>query len=154
MSAGIEGLNRTNDALDSISDALDPIIEKSAFSENREQLTAIEDAKLNVSLAFAVGSLYYMLLNASGGGPSGATNHPIHRELNEVKTRIQKIKELENGEVESSSKFSSTPSPSPTKASHKSTSSGSKSLHAHSSSTKTVKKVKKLKKKTSTLKKM
>jgi exosome complex protein LRP1 len=61
-------------------------------SELIEQLTALEGAKLQVALAFSLATLFYIKMNVSG---KDLTSHPIHDELNRIKSFVAQLNKRE-----------------------------------------------------------
>ena len=54
-----------------------------------------DSAQLNVGLAFALGSLYYILLNCKGAGKSADGNLPINDEIDRIKDYVQRISKMQ-----------------------------------------------------------
>jgi hypothetical protein len=72
-------------------DAATQELEDHTYSECSAELSPLEDAKLSVSLAYSVASLFFTLQNASG---IDATKHQIQSELSGIKSYVMKLQEL------------------------------------------------------------
>ena len=76
---------------------LEPFFQLS-LKDTIPRLSAIENARLNVTMSYTITALFYMLLRAKGIDPQ---THPVWKELARVKAYMQKVdkveKELENG---------------------------------------------------------
>jgi hypothetical protein len=70
------------------------------FETLSDQLTLIESSKLNLALAFSLGSLYFALLNTNNrlnqNEHGESINHPIKNELNRIKEYVAKLSKIEN----------------------------------------------------------
>jgi len=96
----VEVARQLKRSLESISGEVDVLIgirkskkEASSLTRVSKDLSNVEDAKLNVSLAYTAASLYYILLNAKGG--ENAEQHSVHNELKRIKTYVEKLKTVE-----------------------------------------------------------
>ena len=63
----------------------------SSLDEDDSLLDLKESAQLNVGLAFALGSLYFVLLNCKGAGQSSTGTLPVNGELDRIKEYVQRI---------------------------------------------------------------
>ena len=66
----------------------------STLEEDDAQLDPKQSAQLNVGLAFALGSLYFVLLNCKGAGQAADDELPISSELDRIKQYVQKISKM------------------------------------------------------------
>lgn len=62
------------------------------FREIIEELSSLEGAKLQVAIAFTLASLFYIKMNVCG---KDLVNHPIHDELNRVKSFVSQLNQRE-----------------------------------------------------------
>jgi hypothetical protein len=62
-----------------------------SLSEDDDGLDLKESAQLNIGLAFALGSLYFVLLNCKGAGQSADCKLPINSELDRIKKYVQRV---------------------------------------------------------------
>lgn len=82
--------------LGTVSNNIDKITAcSSSVTKIEDKLSSIEAAKLDVSLAFAAASLYYVLLSANGASPA-ESNHPVLDEISRIKEYVQKLKTVED----------------------------------------------------------
>jgi exosome complex protein LRP1 len=65
-----------------------------SLSEDDDGLDLKESAQLNIGLAFALGSLYFVLLNCKGAGQSADSNLPINSELDRIKQYVQRVSKM------------------------------------------------------------
>jgi exosome complex protein LRP1 len=65
-----------------------------SLSEDDDGLDLKESAQLNIGLAFALGSLYFVLLNCKGAGQSADNNLPINSELDRIKQYVQRVSKM------------------------------------------------------------
>mmetsp|Transcript_11236 Transcript_11236/g.22823 ORF Transcript_11236/g.22823 Transcript_11236/m.22823 type:complete len:184 (-) Transcript_11236:162-713(-) len=75
-------------ALDAVEGHLEPLLSKSS-SEVARQLAPLEHAELQVSLAYAVGSLYFCHLLTQGVNPA---EHPLKQELDRIQLYFKKVR--------------------------------------------------------------
>ena len=66
----------------------------SSLDEDDSMLDLRQSAQLNVGLAFALGSLYYVLLNCKGAGQSADEALPVSGELKRIKDYVEKISKM------------------------------------------------------------
>ena len=66
----------------------------SSLDEDDSLLELKQSAQLNVGIAFALGSLYYVLLNCKGAGQSTDETLPINGEIERIKEYVQKISKM------------------------------------------------------------
>lgn len=64
------------------------------LSDDDDALDLKESAQLNIGLAFALGSLYFVLLNCKGAGESADSNLPINSELDRIKQYVQRVSKI------------------------------------------------------------
>ena len=74
----------------SIGNQIDILTSKGNLMECNGKLSTIESAKLDVSTAYTLATLYFMYLKLHGV-PTTTENHPIHTELNRIKTYVEKV---------------------------------------------------------------
>jgi len=97
MNKSVESLLQVKKKLEAVGKSLEPIGKDGCSPREQnledisEELNHLDGAKLNVSLAFGVASLYYTLLNVKGGE---SADHPVHSELNRIKKHVQKLNEI------------------------------------------------------------
>eukprot|EP01041_Mallomonas_annulata_P000393 gene393-713_t len=89
----LDALEGLNESLDNVDSSVDILYDKS-FESLHEQLSSLESAKLNVSLAYGLASLYYVLLRSKG---APTTEHPIRSDLSRIKTYVDRINQIEKG---------------------------------------------------------
>lgn len=65
----------------------------SSLDEDAAQLELKEEVKLNVGLAFALGSLYFILLNSKGA--EGVQQQPINEEIERIKKYVVRVSKLD-----------------------------------------------------------
>jgi exosome complex protein LRP1 len=83
--------------LDATITSLEKILEpffKENLADIMQRLSPLEAAKLNICMAYAVNTLYYLFLKTQGVSPA---EHPVKKELERVRLYIQKIKSLTEG---------------------------------------------------------
>lgn len=78
-------LSKVKEALSSLNNSL---------SDDDDGLDLKESAQLNIGLAFALGSLYFVLLNCKGAGQSADSNLPINSELDRIKQYVQRVSKM------------------------------------------------------------
>jgi hypothetical protein len=66
-----------------------------SLDQDDAQLGPKDSAQLNVGLAFALGSLYYVLLNCKGAGKSADGKLPINDEIDRIKDYVQRISKMQ-----------------------------------------------------------
>ncbi|KAJ3438462.1 nuclear nucleic acid-binding protein c1d [Anaeramoeba flamelloides] len=86
----LESLQNFESSLDECEKTLQPIL-KHSLTEISSTLNPLEQAKLNMSLAYTINSLYFMYLKTQGIDPK---NHPVKKEIERVKMYIKKIKDI------------------------------------------------------------
>ena len=87
-------------ALDTAIEFVDKTVRKTSIGEDKsvpfheviKGAPAIEAAKVSVSLAYTLGTLYYTMLRAHG---ESAKDHSITEELQRIKTRFVQVKKKE-----------------------------------------------------------
>ena len=79
-------------ALGAVEEKLSPLLSE-APEDVRARLSPLEHAKLELTLAYAMNSLFWMYLATQGKKPS---EHPVRAEMARIKEYMQKIKRLEN----------------------------------------------------------
>eukprot|EP01123_Difflugia_compressa_P014825 TRINITY_DN8042_c0_g1_i1.p1 TRINITY_DN8042_c0_g1~~TRINITY_DN8042_c0_g1_i1.p1 ORF type:complete len:235 (+),score=72.67 TRINITY_DN8042_c0_g1_i1:103-807(+) len=77
-------------ALVNIENVLNPFF-KHDLRELKSKLTPLDGAKLNIAIAYATYTLFYMYLKTQGVSPA---THPVTAEMQRVKHYLQKIKAL------------------------------------------------------------
>ena len=77
-------------SIKAIGSQIDLLTSKGNIQECNEKLSSIESAKLGVSTAYTLATLYFMYLKLHGI-PTTNDNHPIHSELNRIKTYVEKV---------------------------------------------------------------
>ncbi len=87
--ASISALSASLEEIDSATLCL----EDCAAEDVTDNLLPIEDAKLNVSLAYSAASLFYMLQNVEG--KDGTTHQIYTSELSEIRSYVSKLKKIE-----------------------------------------------------------
>ncbi|KAF2071225.1 hypothetical protein CYY_007459 [Polysphondylium violaceum] len=78
--------------LDKLEGQLDPFF-KVSLKEHQEKLTPVESAKLNITVAYALNSLFFMYLQTQGVSPH---DHQVKNELERIKPYILKLKSMTN----------------------------------------------------------
>ncbi|CAM9222630.1 unnamed protein product [Chrysoparadoxa australica] len=91
VEAGMEELLSFENALEHIEESLMPLTRVS-HSEIVTLLAKDEAAKLNVALAYAAASLFYMHLRSKGVDPK---NHPVKGELDRIQRYMVKLKSIQ-----------------------------------------------------------
>ncbi|KAJ6247198.1 sun-cor steroid hormone receptor co-repressor [Anaeramoeba flamelloides] len=86
----LESLQNFESSLNECEKTLQPILSHS-LTEISSTLNPLEQAKLNMSLAYTINSLYFMYLKTQGIDPK---NHPVKKEIERVKMYIKKIKDI------------------------------------------------------------
>lgn len=69
-----------------------------SLDEDDSLLDVKQSAQLNVGLAFALGSLYYVMLNCKGAGQSTDGKLPVNGELDRIKEYVQRLSKMNNNE--------------------------------------------------------
>jgi len=77
-------------AITNIEKVLNPFFAKD-FKQLESQLAPSDGAKLNIAMAYAAYTLFYMFLRTQGISP---TDHPVTLELDRVKQYLQKIRNI------------------------------------------------------------
>ena len=85
--AALEQLSSTLLAVDAATSELT----ERTYDECAAELSPLEEAKMSVSLAYSVASLYFSLQNAKG---EDAAQHPIQKELSGIRGYVKQIQEL------------------------------------------------------------
>ncbi|KAJ3447580.1 sun-cor steroid hormone receptor co-repressor [Anaeramoeba flamelloides] len=86
----LENLNNFDQSLTKCEKTLEQMLTNS-LPEITENLEPLEQAKLNMSIAYTINSLYFMYLKTQGIDPK---KHPVKKELERVKLYIKKIKDI------------------------------------------------------------
>jgi TATA-binding protein-associated factor Taf7 len=89
-----ESVSQLSAALLLVDGATEGLVDRKR-SELSKSLSALEDAKLSVALAYSAASLFYVLQNVSGGEGDGGSTHGVQRELKGIKDYVAKIKQIE-----------------------------------------------------------
>jgi len=91
----IASLDQLSSTLVAVDAATSELTERS-YDDCAAALSPLEEAKLSVSLAYSVASLYFTLQNAKGEDTS---QHPIQTELNGIRGYVKQIQELSKAET-------------------------------------------------------
>ena len=86
--ADMRGVQNARRALDHIEQSLGPLLELDR-KQVVSSLTPLENAELNLALAYAVDSLFYVWLRAKN---CATEDHPVKKELGKVKLYMDKVK--------------------------------------------------------------
>ncbi|KAJ3425919.1 sun-cor steroid hormone receptor co-repressor [Anaeramoeba flamelloides] len=86
----LDNINNFDQSLTKCENTLEQML-KHSLPEITENLEPLEQAKLNMSIAYTINSLYFMYLKTQGIDPK---NHPVKKELERVKLYIKKIKDI------------------------------------------------------------
>jgi len=92
----IAAVDHLSSTLVSVDAATSELSERN-YDECAVELSPLEEAKLSVSLAYSVASLYFTLQNAKG---EDSTKHPIQNELNGIRGYVKQIQELSKADKE------------------------------------------------------
>mmetsp|Transcript_11239 Transcript_11239/g.21944 ORF Transcript_11239/g.21944 Transcript_11239/m.21944 type:complete len:183 (-) Transcript_11239:1433-1981(-) len=84
-------LDRFDQALTRIEERVQPFVEKPR-KDVAQDLSATENAKLNLVYGYSLNSLFYMYLKTQGVSPK---EHPVRRELDRVKRYMGKTMQME-----------------------------------------------------------
>uniref|UniRef100_A0A6B2LJS6 Nuclear nucleic acid-binding protein C1D n=1 Tax=Arcella intermedia TaxID=1963864 RepID=A0A6B2LJS6_9EUKA len=76
--------------MSNIENLLNPLF-ASKLSDLQTKLTPLDNAKLNITLAYTTYTLFYLFLKTQG---VDTTDHPVINEINKVKSYIQKLKKV------------------------------------------------------------
>ncbi|KAM9946739.1 hypothetical protein ACTFIY_002671 [Dictyostelium cf. discoideum] len=87
-----QDITNFENVLDKLESQLEPFF-KVPLKEHQASLTPIENAKLNITVAYALNSLFFMYLQTQGVSPH---DHPVKTELDRIKPYILKLKNLTN----------------------------------------------------------
>jgi len=87
--------------LDKLEGQLDPFF-KVSLKEHQEKLSPVESAKLNITVAYALNSLFFMYLQTQGVSPH---EHQVKTELERIKPYILKLKNMSNNKTEEKPKM-------------------------------------------------
>ncbi|KAN0030026.1 hypothetical protein ACTA71_008170 [Dictyostelium dimigraforme] len=87
-----QDITNFENVLDRLELQLEPFF-KVPLKEHQGSLTPIENAKLNITVAYALNSLFYMYLQTQGVSPH---DHPVKTELDRIKPYILKLKNSTN----------------------------------------------------------
>lgn len=83
--------------LEQVEQLIKTLIENSEQGENIDDvcqsLSDVEAAKLNISLAYAVATLFYSSTNATTKPTDGS--HPVQKDLSRIKQFVGKLKQIE-----------------------------------------------------------
>jgi hypothetical protein len=93
--ASEENLNLVATNLNNVENIIGKFTDRLDLDDLDSQLELKESAKLNVGVAFALGSLYYILLKCKGAGDVQGTGTDINGELDRIKEYVQKISNIE-----------------------------------------------------------
>ncbi|KAF2397464.1 hypothetical protein EJ06DRAFT_150303 [Trichodelitschia bisporula] len=85
-------------SIDDVETALEPLL-STAIADYTAQLPLLDRAKAYVLAAYTIESLLYSSLRLSG---QDAKSHPVFTELQRVRQRFEKIKEVEAGDTQPS----------------------------------------------------
>ncbi|CAG9315120.1 unnamed protein product [Blepharisma stoltei] len=96
-----KNLSSLSEALDDITNQIQPLFEHESLSQLNLQLTPEDSLKMNTAIAYTLHSLYYILLKTQGNDLS---DHPLKKEIDRVKEYVSKVQ-----------KFLSSPTPPPTR---------------------------------------
>ena len=86
--ADMRGVQNARRALDHIEQSLGPLLELDR-KQVVSSLTPLENAELNLALAYAVDSLFYVWLRSKN---CATEDHPVKKELGKVKLYMDKVK--------------------------------------------------------------
>ncbi|XP_068683225.1 nuclear nucleic acid-binding protein C1D-like isoform X2 [Montipora foliosa] len=84
-----ESLETFHEALGKVEDVFKPLLETSV-DEMKEKMNPLESAKLDLVVAYAVNSMFWMYLTTQGVNPR---EHPVKSELDRIKRYMCKVKE-------------------------------------------------------------
>lgn len=87
----LEKLLELEDSVEDLESHLDQLLETD-FSEQLGDLSELEGAKLNVTLAYAIAVVFYIYLRTTGTNPK---EHPVKGELDRIKNYFRKISTAE-----------------------------------------------------------
>ncbi|XP_028513178.1 nuclear nucleic acid-binding protein C1D [Exaiptasia diaphana] len=85
----LQSLESFHEALGKVDDAFKPLLETSV-EDIKDQLDPIECAKLDLVVAYAINSMFWMFLITQGIDPK---NHPVRQELDRIKKYMGKVKD-------------------------------------------------------------
>ncbi|KAH3758159.1 nuclear nucleic acid-binding protein C1D [Pelomyxa schiedti] len=85
-------LTEVDDTISKLESQLEPLFEVS-LQELKEKLQPVDQAKLHMTLAYAINSLFYMFLKTQG---VSTQNHPVVAEMGRIKEYFEKLKDLTN----------------------------------------------------------
>ena len=88
-------------AITGIEEKLQPLLQL-PLKQLSAQLSHKENAKLHVTLGYAINALYFMFLKTQGVAPM---EHPVKEELARIRGYIQKVQEMEKGKAKPKSKI-------------------------------------------------
>ncbi|XP_031557976.1 nuclear nucleic acid-binding protein C1D-like isoform X2 [Actinia tenebrosa] len=84
-----DALESFHEALGKVDDTFKPLLETS-IEDIKEKLEPLECAKLDLVLAYAINSMFWMYLITQGINPK---EHPVRQELDRIKKYMGKVKE-------------------------------------------------------------
>ncbi|EGC30095.1 hypothetical protein DICPUDRAFT_158214 [Dictyostelium purpureum] len=87
-----QDINNFENVLDKLESQLESFF-KVPLKEHQQSLSPIESAKLNITIAYALNSLFFMYLQTQGVSPH---DHQVKTELDRIKPYVQKLKTLSN----------------------------------------------------------
>ena len=89
----VDSFQNVSDNLLKVKEAISAL--KISLDHDDALLAPKDSAQLNVGLAFALGSLYYILLKCKGAGKSGEGSLPINDEIDRIKDYVQRISKMQ-----------------------------------------------------------
>ncbi|XP_073248421.1 nuclear nucleic acid-binding protein C1D-like [Porites lutea] len=84
-----ESLETFHEALGKVEDVFKPVLETSV-DDLKEKMNPLESAKLDLVVAYAINSMFWMYLTTQGVNPR---EHPVKSELDRIKKYMGKVKE-------------------------------------------------------------
>lgn len=84
-----ESLESFHEALGKVEDVFKPLLETSV-DDLKEKMNPLQSAKLDLVVAYAINSMFWMYLTTQGVNPR---QHPVKSELDRIKKYMGKVKE-------------------------------------------------------------
>ncbi|KAL9953776.1 hypothetical protein ACROYT_G041240 [Oculina patagonica] len=84
-----ESLETFHEALGKVKDVFKPLLETSV-DDLKEKMNPLQSAKLDLVVAYAINSMFWMYLTTQGVNPR---QHPVKTELDRIKKYMGKVKE-------------------------------------------------------------
>ncbi len=90
----IEGrLGDVEEQLDAMIEAIQPVVEMGSAALLAE-MEPLESARMQLSLAYAMNSLFQLYMRIQGGCPE---DHPIHKDMERIVSYMDKVGAIEEG---------------------------------------------------------